>query len=173
MLDDSEYYITSDKVISGTLMWYYKICKREVWLMAREIHPDEDNQLLDLGRAVHEIHTRGGTKEIALDGVRFDMYFMNRRFVFEIKTSSRYLEAAKLQIKYYLYRLRGMGIDAVGYITIPRERRRFMVNLTEEDIRNLNKIFDEIRRIVMRDKPPKPVRIPFCRKCAYRDFCWV
>jgi CRISPR/Cas system-associated exonuclease Cas4 (RecB family) len=20
--------------------------------------------------------------------------------------------------------------------------------------------------------PPAPTRIPFCRRCAYRDFCW-
>ncbi|MCD6318594.1 Dna2/Cas4 domain-containing protein, partial [Candidatus Aerophobetes bacterium] len=25
--------------ITGTLIWYYYICRREVWLMAHELHP--------------------------------------------------------------------------------------------------------------------------------------
>lgn len=40
--------------ITGTLIWYYFICHREVWLMARQINPDEDNPNVDLGRFIQE-----------------------------------------------------------------------------------------------------------------------
>jgi len=36
--------------ITGTLMWYYFICHREVWLMARQVIPEQDNELIDLDR---------------------------------------------------------------------------------------------------------------------------
>ncbi|MGC8937341.1 MAG: Dna2/Cas4 domain-containing protein, partial [Candidatus Methanomethylicaceae archaeon] len=34
------------KPITGTLVWYFFICKREVWLMGHEITPDEDASTL-------------------------------------------------------------------------------------------------------------------------------
>ncbi|SHK18580.1 protein of unknown function DUF83 [Caminicella sporogenes DSM 14501] len=43
-----------DVKVNGTLIWYYYICKREVWLMAHNLTPDQDNQYIDLGRFIHE-----------------------------------------------------------------------------------------------------------------------
>jgi len=40
--------------IIPTLIWYYYICPREVWLMAHEINPEQDNPLMELGRIFHE-----------------------------------------------------------------------------------------------------------------------
>lgn len=44
----------SDLNVTGTLVWYYYICPREVWLMARQLTPDEDNPNIDLGRFIGE-----------------------------------------------------------------------------------------------------------------------
>ena len=40
--------------VTGTLIWYSTICKRQIWLMAHELNPDEDHELLELGRFLHE-----------------------------------------------------------------------------------------------------------------------
>ncbi len=32
--------------ITGTLIWYYYICQREVWLMSRQINSLQDNPFL-------------------------------------------------------------------------------------------------------------------------------
>ena len=37
---------------NGTLVWFYKICKREVWLMSKNILPDQMDENIDLGRLV-------------------------------------------------------------------------------------------------------------------------
>ncbi|MBM3239523.1 Dna2/Cas4 domain-containing protein [Candidatus Poribacteria bacterium] len=29
--------------ITGTLIWYYYICKREVWLMSRSLEAEQNN----------------------------------------------------------------------------------------------------------------------------------
>jgi CRISPR-associated exonuclease Cas4 len=168
------HYLSIDKPITGTLMWYYAICKREVWLMARELVSEQDSAILDFGRAVHEVSYEGlESKEIGFEGVKFDLYFKGKKMVCEVKTSSKFLEATKLQVKYYLYRLKEKGIESTGIIAVPRERRRYKITLEEEDIDRLNKIFNDIRRIVSLEKPPPAKKTPFCRKCTYKDFCWV
>ena len=56
------YTLPSGRLITGTMVWYYFICKREVWLISREITPEEDESL-EVGRAVHEIFYRSMRKE--------------------------------------------------------------------------------------------------------------
>ena len=36
------------KKITGTLIWYYFVCKREVWFMAHEITPFQDDPFLEI-----------------------------------------------------------------------------------------------------------------------------
>ncbi|MCK4278016.1 MAG: Dna2/Cas4 domain-containing protein [Desulfurellaceae bacterium] len=30
-----------------------------------------------------------------------------------------------------------------------------------------------IKEIISKEEPPLSKKIPFCRNCAYREFCWV
>ncbi|RLG59703.1 CRISPR-associated protein Cas4 [Candidatus Geothermarchaeota archaeon] len=167
------YVLPSGKVITGTLVWYYAICKREVWLMGHNITPDEDFSCLEIGRAVHEIYYENMFKEVSLDGVKLDLLKRRERKVCEVKTSSRFLEAAKLQLLYYLYRLKESGIEASGEILIPKEKKKIQVSLNEEAERTLLNVLAEIREILEMTVPPKPKRTRYCRRCAYREFCWV
>lgn len=141
--------------------------------MAHELTPDEEDQALEIGRAIHEIFYRDALKEVSFEGVKIDVYKRRERVVCEVKASSRYLQAARFQLLYYLYRLRDYGVSSVGQILIPRERRRIYVRLDEESERILLKVFEDIRNIVQLERPPQPSKTPYCRKCAYRDFCWA
>jgi CRISPR-associated exonuclease Cas4 len=40
--------------ITGTLIWYYYICPREVWLMAHELNPNQEDSFLEIGRLLRE-----------------------------------------------------------------------------------------------------------------------
>jgi len=40
--------------VSGTLVWYYYICPREVWLIGHQINPDEDDANVSLGRFIQD-----------------------------------------------------------------------------------------------------------------------
>ena len=141
--------------------------------MSREITPDEEDQALEVGRAIHEIFYRDMLKEISFEGVKIDVYRRRERVVCEVKTSSRYLQAARFQLLYYLYRLREHGVSPIGYILIPKEKRKIYVRLDEESEHILLKVFEDIKDIVQSERPPQPSRTPYCRKCAYRDFCWA
>jgi CRISPR-associated exonuclease Cas4 len=169
----NKYVLPSGKIITGTLVWYYFICEREVWLMGREITPDEDFPSLEVGRTVHQIYYEGMLKEVSFEGVKLDLIKRGERRVCEVKTSSRYLEASKFQLLYYLYRLKEMGVEASGEILVPKERRKVRVVLDDEGERRLMNALTEIRRILELEKPPEPRKTPFCRRCAYKEFCWV
>ncbi|MEM3705794.1 MAG: CRISPR-associated protein Cas4 [Candidatus Bathyarchaeia archaeon] len=170
---NQSYMLRCGKPITGTLVWYYFICKREVWLMGHEITPDEDSPVLDMGRAVHEIFYRKMLKEISMEGVKIDLFKKAERAICEVKTSSKFVEAARFQLLYYLFRLKEYGVDCTGWILIPAEKRKIAVKMNEDAERKLLKVFSEIKEIIEKEHPPPPVKVPFCRKCAYKEFCWV
>ncbi len=141
--------------------------------MSREITPDEDASTLDVGRAIHEIFYRRMLKEVSLEGIKIDLFKRAERAVCEIKASSKFVEATRFQLLYYLFRLKEYGVDAAGWILIPAEKRKIKVKLDAETEQVLLKVLKEIREIVELENPPPPMRVPYCRKCAYKEFCWA
>ena len=90
----------SDEIkITGTLIWYYFICKREVWLMARKITADQSNELLDIGRFIHENSYSRKCKEVEFENMKFDVIENKNGTVIveEIKKSSRFIESSRMQ----------------------------------------------------------------------------
>lgn len=161
--------------ITGTLVWYYYICQREVWLMAHELNPETENPFLELGRLIQEESYSREKKEFSAPGMKIDL--LRKRdgqlVVAEIKKSSRFTESATMQLAYYLWRLRDMGTEAKGELLIPKERKRIAVELTEELEDKLEEAILDIQKIVTLETPPPPTRISFCRNCAYCEFCWT
>ncbi|NPA80252.1 MAG: CRISPR-associated protein Cas4 [Thermotogae bacterium] len=162
-------------VANGTLVWYYFICKRQVWFMGRGIEPYHDNPLLAEGRTISQIVfsriTEG--REVLIDN-RIKIDILKGNVVMEVKKSSRYLEASRMQLLFYLYYLkRFKGVDASGILVFPDERKRKRIKLTEEDVRRLEEVISDIEDIVSRDSPPDPVKTRYCRKCAYKEMCWA
>ncbi len=162
-------------VANGTLVWYYFVCKREVWLMGRGLIPPQDNPLLDEGRTISEIFFKRlkNYKEILIDG-KIKVDILRKSAVMEVKKSSKYLEASVMQLKFYLYYFRKFkGLDMVGYLVFPKERRKMKVKLEDRDISMMESVIQEIERIVGMDSPPPPKRIPYCKNCAFKEICWV
>jgi len=116
--------------ITPTLIWYYYICPREVWLMAHELNPEQDNQLMEIGRLIHETTYKRARKEISLGGMKLDLIKRENGelVVGEIKKSSRFEQSAKMQLAYYLYNLKSIGIDARGELLIPKEKKKIAIN---------------------------------------------
>ncbi len=161
--------------ITGTLVWYAMICEREVWLMAHEIEPDRGDARLEWGRFLSEItYPRSRKREINLPGIKLDLVERHgtRLVVGEIKASSRFIEATRMQMLFYLWRLREMGVEAEGELRFPEERRRERVVLDEEAEAQLRAIMVRIEAIMQQPLPPPTKHIRYCRVCAYREFCW-
>ena len=164
----------SDLNVTGTLVWYYYICPREVWLMARQLTPDEDNPNIDLGRFIGECSYKREKKEISVGHIKMDVIRREKGqlVIGEVKKSSKYEKSAMMQLAFYLLELKERGVEAVGELMFPKEKKKIRVELTDELIAELEKAKKEILRIIYQDMPQPPKKIVFCRNCAYSEFCW-
>ncbi|MGG3739059.1 CRISPR-associated protein Cas4 [Aeribacillus pallidus] len=161
--------------ITGTDIWYYYICKREVWLMKHQIAPDKEDEALDIGRFISETYYQRNKKEMSIGNIVVDRVRQEdgQLVIGEVKKSSRYMKSAKMQLLYYLDTLRQMGIEAKGELLFPEERKKETVEWTEEAKQELKQTMEDIRRIARMPVPPVPEKIHFCGKCAYREYCWA
>jgi len=160
--------------INGTLIWYYYICPREVWLISHHITADQDDDNVSLGRFIGEMSYQRERKEISVGGSKIDIFHIEqgKMVIGEVKKSSKYQESARMQLAFYLSELKARGIDAKGELRFPKEKIREEVVLTREIELELEKTIRDILRIIYLDKPPASKKISFCKNCAYAEFCW-
>lgn len=161
--------------VNGTLIWYYHICKREVWLMARKISPDQDDSNIQLGRFMHEQSYNREKKEVSIGNVVVDVINKKDGFLVlgEVKKSSRFEESAKMQLAYYLLEIKRHGFEGKGILMFPKEKKRVDIELTDDLIKELEEIEKDIVKIAKQEYPPKPEKIKYCTNCAYGEFCWA
>ena len=160
--------------ITGTLIWYYFICHREVWLMAHGLEPFHDHPFLEIGRLIAKESYKKQKKEIRLENMVIDLIDRDQEKVVvgEIKKSSRFIHSARMQLAFYLKELKKKKINVTGELLFPKERRREKVELTEEIEHKLEQACQDIEKIVALQRPPTPLKNRYCKKCAYLDFCW-
>ncbi|MGQ9512233.1 CRISPR-associated protein Cas4 [Thermodesulfitimonas sp.] len=161
--------------IIGSLVHAYVVCPRKAWLMSRQICPDEDHIYLQLGRLIQSQSYSRERKEIHLGHLALDLVRRGGQnlVVAEVKKSSRAVAAARMQLAFYLYELRQMGLAAQGELLFPEERRREPLVLTDALAAEVAALKQKIQALLCQPVPPPPTRIPFCTRCAYSDFCWA
>lgn len=160
--------------ITGTLIQSYKICRRQTWLMAHQIVPDQENQYIEIGRLIDEESYSREKKKVHLENVVLDFVTSDDGDVIvgEVKKSSRAQDSARMQLAFYLQKLKQSGVDAKGILMFPEERKRVVVELTPELEKELEEMTDEIQKIILQELPPQPKKIGFCKNCGYKEFCW-
>ena len=164
-----------DKSITGNLINAYYICRRKVWLYAHEINPAQESSYLELGKIIAEESYERMKKEVVVGNMKFDIIKKDNSniVVGEVKKSSAGKKSALMQLAFYLYRLKEMGIDAKGELLIPKERKKIPVELNADIEKELQRATAEIKDIISWEIPPEPEKNKFCTKCAYREFCWA
>jgi CRISPR-associated exonuclease Cas4 len=158
----------------GIKVNYWVVCPRKLWLFSRGLSMEPLSERVALGRLLHEqAYPQHSRRELFIDElIRVDVLEAEPR-VLEIKPSRKMIEAARLQVAYYLLYLRWLGVgELVGELRFPRERRREEVRLTEELEREVLHALQEIRRIEQLPTPPPASFMPICRRCAYAELCW-
>src|SRR5690554_1154581 len=146
--------------VTGTLMWYYYICHRQVWLMARHVVPEQDHANLDFGRFLQDTAYARDRKEISVGHLKFDLIRRKdgQLVIGEVKKSSRYEKSAMMQLALYLYELRELGIEAQGELMFPEEKKRQSIVLTPQLAAKIEEAKRDILRIAYLDSPPKPIK---------------
>jgi len=142
--------------------------------MARQLNPDEDDPNVDIGRFIAQHSYKRDKKEISIGHIKMDILRQEKGqlVIGEVKKSSKFEESARMQLAFYLLELKQIGIDAVGELMFPKEKKKIKLELTDDLICQIEKAKREILRIVYQELPPPPKRIFYCKNCAYAEFCW-
>lgn len=161
--------------VTGTHIWYYFICKRELWLMMHSIAPDQEDENIDIGRFLHDYYSKRGKEEVDIGSGKIDRIkkIGNELVVQEIKKTSRFKESSYFQLLFYLEQLMQMGIKARGELLFTEEKTKEQVELTDENREKLLEAVKDIQTYAKLPVPPSPKKIKFCNRCAYRDYCWA
>jgi len=162
-----------DITYTGTQINYYFVCPRKLWLFTRDIRFEDENEYVQLGKLIDENTYKRNKKQIEIGNIKID-FIDNRRVVHEIKKSNKIEKAHIYQLKYYIRTLKEMGVeDVTGEIDYPKLKKREKVVWEDSDEMEFEAIFSGIRDILERETPPAVINRPYCKKCAYYEFCYV
>lgn len=162
--------------INGTLINYYFVCHRELWLFANGINMEQESDLVYEGKLIHEeSYPERSSKyvEVAIDGIKVDYYDAKNHVIHEIKRSNKVDRAHEWQLKYYMYVFEQHGVkDVRGILEYPTMRKTREVMLTDVDREEIRSMIGEIETIIGQDECPPRVKKGLCRNCSYFDFCF-
>ena len=130
--------------------------------------------LVDIGKTIDEETYKRDKKHINIDNIINIDFIRSKGILHEVKKSNKIEEASILQVKYYLYFLHKRGVDNIkAQIDYPLLKKTLEVQLTQEDIINLEEILTNIKVIVEKDIPPELEKKRICKSCAYYDLCFI
>lgn len=163
-------------MITATLVNYYLLCHRKLWLHAHEVRMEHTSDRVYSGKLLHETaypRRSGRFREVVLPGGKIDFYDPVDRVAHEIKHSPK-MEAAHIaQVKFYLWLLEEQGIQgAHGLLEYPQQRKTQEVWLSEADRKEIPTWIAAIEKL-LREPCPEKLPKPKCRGCSYFEFCWV
>uniref|UniRef100_UPI00260F57AE Dna2/Cas4 domain-containing protein n=1 Tax=Sulfurihydrogenibium sp. TaxID=2053621 RepID=UPI00260F57AE len=108
--------------VNGIKVNYYYVCKRKLWLFDRRITMEDKSEKVALGLLLHqESYKNLNSKEVMIDNL-ISIDIVDSFNVMEVKYSDKMKQADKMQILYYLYYLKRLGIDKKGIINYPKQR---------------------------------------------------
>lgn len=162
------------KQISGTMFYYYFVCKRKLWFFSNGIQLEEDNEDVILGKLIDENSYSKETKHILIDNTVNIDFIKDWKILHEVKKQKSIEEAGIWQLKYYLYflKIRGISIEK-GILDYPKLKKREEVFLSEDDEKKIKEILSEIEKIIFMEKPPELEKLKICKKCAYFEYCCI
>lgn len=159
---------------TGLRINYLYICPRKLWLFDRGITMEDRSDRVLMGRLLgrysypSEPHDN---REILVDNL-INIDIVDGDTIREVKHSNRMQDADRIQILYYLYYLKRLGVEKKGMINYPKMRRKEEVVLTEQSEREVESALQRVREVLEMPVPPSLERKPFCTKCAYYEFCF-
>ena len=135
---------------------------------------ESDNENVMLGKLLDENSYRRDDKHINIDNVINIDFIKEHQELHEIKKSKAIEEAGIWQVKYYLYYLKQRGVKGLtAKIDYPMIKKNIVVELSEDDEVQLQKIIADIEKLKMQEQLPAFEKQKICGKCAYHDLCFI
>lgn len=171
--------------INATLINLYNVCPRECWFHANGIQMEHTSETVTDGKLLHEtsypdrsvkrteMQLEAQFNNIPLFG-KIDFYDAKRKIIHEIKRSDKVEEAHIWQVKFYmwLFRLNGVS-DVKSIIEYPLLRQTETIELSEEDIQNLQNLILKIQQLQESEICPPVLNARICKSCSYYELCYI
>lgn len=160
--------------LTGLQVNYYFVCKRKLWLFSKNIEMEKSSDLVAMGKLIDEHTYSREKKNISINNTINIDFIDNKGIINEVKKSKSIEKADIHQVKYYIYYLLKRGVKNVnGIINYPKLREKVKVELTENDIKEFDRIVIEIGKILKRQTPPPVLKSKICKKCSYYELCFI
>lgn len=161
--------------VNGTLINYYFHCKRQCYLHGNRLNLEDNSEVVQIGKAIHEERLQSSNSEIAIENIKLDK--LTKEYLTEVKKSDADIEAAKWQLLYYLSILKDKGICRKGKLEFVEKnkgnKKTIILELTEEKEEELKRITKTIEELLNSVEMPKPLNKSSCKKCAYYEYCYI
>ena len=162
--------------INGTLINYYFHCKRQCYLHGNRLNLEDNSELVQIGRAMHEVKAEGcENAELAIENIRLDK--LTTEYLTEIKKSDSDIEASKWQLYYYLLVLINQGIISKGKLEFEEKnktkRTTMILELGDAEEKELEQIQSQIEELLQAEIVPEAEERAGCKKCAYYEYCFI
>lgn len=155
--------------MNGTLINYFYHCKRQCYLFANRINLEDNSEDVRIGRVLHETNEIKN-KEIKVVGIAIDS--INDKYIIEFKKSNSDIEASKMQLMFYLYKFRDLGIERKGRLEFFENKTKKFIKV-ELDEAKIIKTINEINLLLSKPFAPKAALKKRCKKCAYYEYCFL
>lgn len=163
--------------LTGSHIAYYHVCHRKLWLHHHEIRMEDNSQAVLEGLLLHETsypQRAEKWRELAIERIKIDQYDPSEKLVREIKKTDKMEFAHIAQLKFYLRVLERNEITGIrGLLEYPKLRQTEKVELTDADRVEIERWEQEIETIVSSKTCPPVIDKPFCKQCAFCDFCYT
>ena len=157
---------------NGTQINYFFVCQRKLWLFTNYINFENENELVQIGRLIDETTYIRNKKRIKIANICID-FVDSKGKIHEIKKSKKIEQAHIQQLKYYIYILKQHGFkNLTAELNYPKLKETVSIELTAQDEENFKNIFIKMQEILASPAPPEIINKPFCKKCAYFEFCY-
>ena len=162
--------------VQGVKFNYFFICKRKLWLFSNGIamEKESESERVTLGKLIHENSYKSSAKnkeKLIDDMIKLDI--LDDETVKEVKISSKMQNSDRLQLLYYLYYLKQLGIQRTGTLNYVKEKKVEQVELKKEDEAKIEESLKQIDDLLKLERPPVVQKLKICKKCAYYEFCYA
>lgn len=157
---------------------YLLLCPRKLWLHHHGMRMEDNSADVGAGKRLgRRAYARRASRwrELRVGPVIVDHYDPRERLIREVKKSPKLEHAHVAQVRYYQWHLERAGVvGARGVIEYPKQRRSTSVPvLADTERRAIREWLADIERYCMLSVAPPAVRKPYCRHCAFFEFCYV
>lgn len=160
---------------TGTHIQYYMVCHRKLWLFAHQIQCEQESDLVQYGKFIHETSYSEEKKDFDFDSIKLDWLDTKNKIIHEVKKSNKMENSHIQQLKYYLYffKINNIG-EYYGELDYPKLKKKLKISLKPEDIKEIEDYITKINQIINLQEPPKiPEKMKICKNCSYYELCWI